>query len=79
MSSAWTSTGVRDLKHLAERIKMHRHSDARLRCAVKFKTFDSADITSQLSESYDLSVRRHNEAVDRNRHILCRIIDAIKI
>ena len=33
---------------------------------------------SQLDDSYRNSVKKHNEEVDKNRHVLNRIIDCIK-
>ena len=40
--------------------------------------FGSVNIASVMVESRGLYIRRHNEMVDRNRHHLGRIIDAIK-
>lgn len=46
--------------------------------AVKFKTFGTVNILSQLDHGYNLSIRKHNELVDKNRHVLTRIIDCIR-
>jgi flagellar biosynthesis regulator FlaF len=71
-------TGIRDLKHLTERVKKHEASAAHTENDVKFNLFGSVNILSQLNESYRVSIQRHNELVDKNRHILGRIINCIK-
>lgn len=74
----WTKTGIKDLKHLPEKCKKHslskRHVDNEMSLAVLGKT----NIRLQLDDGYRVSVRKHNELVDKNRYILSRIIDAIK-
>jgi hypothetical protein len=66
-------TGIRDLKHLSERVKKHEASAAHIENDVKFYLFGSVNILSQLNEGYRISIQRHNELVDKNRHILGRI------
>jgi hypothetical protein len=71
-------TGIRDLKHLSERVKKHVASAAHIENVVKFNFFGSVNILSQLNEGYRVSIQRHSELVDKNRHILGRIINCTK-
>lgn len=76
--TAWTVTGVRDMKHLSEKIKKHECTRAHMENTVKLTMLGRANIATQLDEGHRLGVRKHNEEVDRNRHILSKIIDCIK-
>ncbi|XP_030212392.1 zinc finger MYM-type protein 1 isoform X1 [Gadus morhua] len=76
--SSWTQTGVTDLKHLSERIKKHERSRVHMNTCVKLAMLGRISIAAQLDEGHRIAVRRHNEEVDRNRHILSKIIDAVK-
>ncbi|XP_063755768.1 zinc finger MYM-type protein 1-like [Eleginops maclovinus] len=40
--------------------------------------FGKINISSQLDEGYRVGIRKHNEEVDKNRHILSKIIDCVK-
>lgn len=40
--------------------------------------FGRVNIAPQLDEGYRIGIRRNNKKVDKNRHILCKIIDCIK-
>jgi hypothetical protein len=73
-----TVTGIRDLKHLSERVKKHEASAAYTENDVKCNLFGSVNILSQLNEGYRVSFQRHSELVDKNRHILGRIINCLK-
>jgi esterase/lipase superfamily enzyme len=75
--SNWTATGNRDLKHLSERVKKHEASETYIENDVIFNLFGSVNILSQLTEGYRVSIQRHSELVDKNRHILGRIINCI--
>ena len=78
-SSPWTKAGVRDLKHLSQKIKTHSICDMHLHSAVKYKMFGSTtNIMSQLDDGYNRSVVRRNEKIAKNRHVLNRVIDALK-
>ncbi|XP_008273895.1 zinc finger MYM-type protein 1-like [Stegastes partitus] len=74
----WTTTGVRDLKHLSEKCKRHESSCSHLDNSMKLKLFGRVSIAEQLDEGYRAGIRRHNEEVTKNRHILSRIIDCVK-
>jgi hypothetical protein len=72
-------TDNRDLKHLSEGVKKkHEASAALIENGVKFNLFGSVNILSQLNEGYRVSIQRHSELVDKNRHILGRTINCIK-
>jgi hypothetical protein len=72
--SNWTGTGIRDLKHLSEQLKKHEASAAHIKNDVKLNLFSSVNILFQLNEGYRVSTQHHNELVDKNRHILGRIL-----
>ncbi|KAL0152798.1 hypothetical protein M9458_052521 [Cirrhinus mrigala] len=74
----WTTTGVRDLKHLSEKCKRHESSRSHLDNAMRLQIFGKLSIAQQLDEGYRIGIRRHNEEVIKNRHILSRIIDCVK-
>lgn len=74
----WTTTGVRDLKHLSEKCKRHESSRSHLDNSLKLSFFGGLSIAEQLDEGYKIGVRRHNEEVNKNRHVLSRIIDCVK-
>ena len=76
--TTWTVTGVRDLKHLSERIKKHECSKVHMNNAVKLAMLGRIGIAAQLDEGHRIAVRKHNEEVDKNRHILSKIIDCVK-
>ncbi|KAF0022279.1 hypothetical protein F2P81_025455 [Scophthalmus maximus] len=45
---------------------------------VKLAMLGRISIATQLDEGHRVAIRRHNEEVDRNLHILSKIIDAVK-
>ncbi|KAI7800942.1 hypothetical protein IRJ41_015727, partial [Triplophysa rosa] len=44
----------------------------------RLQFFGKLSIAEQLDEGYRIGIRRHNEEVTKNRHILSRIIDCVK-
>ncbi|XP_067249008.1 zinc finger MYM-type protein 1-like isoform X2 [Chanodichthys erythropterus] len=74
----WATTGVRDLKHLSEKCKRHESSRSHLDNAMRLQIFGKVSLAEQLGENYRIGIRRHNEEVIKNRHILSRIIDCVK-
>ncbi|XP_064180996.1 zinc finger MYM-type protein 1-like isoform X1 [Anguilla rostrata] len=76
--TTWTVTGVRDMKHLSEKIKKHECTRAHMENTVKLAMLGRVDIATQLDERHRIAVRKHNEEVDKNRHILSKIIDCVK-
>ena len=73
--TSWTATGITDLKHLSERVRKHEASQRHIENDVKVNLFGSVNIFTQLNDSYRVSIQRHNELVDKNRHILNRVIN----
>ncbi|XP_056306384.1 uncharacterized protein LOC130218267 [Danio aesculapii] len=45
---------------------------------MRLQFFGKLSIAQQLDEGYRIGIRRHNEEVTKNRHILSRIIDCVK-
>lgn len=41
--------------------------------------FGKTNILEELLDVYRLSVKRHNETVDKNRYVLNKVIDAVKL
>ncbi|XP_062268110.1 zinc finger MYM-type protein 1-like [Platichthys flesus] len=74
----WTTTGMRDLKHFTQKCKKHESSRCHLTNSMKLSLFGRLSIAEQLDEGYRIGIRKHNEEVRKNRHILSRIIDCIK-
>ncbi|KAK5885972.1 hypothetical protein CesoFtcFv8_017055 [Champsocephalus esox] len=75
---AWTQKGVNDLKHLSEKAKKHEQSKVHMENAMQLAMFGRVNIAVQLDEDYRIGIRKHNEEVDKNRHILSKIIDCVK-
>ncbi|KAM4567259.1 zinc finger MYM-type protein 1-like isoform 2-T3 [Odontesthes bonariensis] len=75
---AWTVTGVRDMKHLSEKIKKHENTRAHMDSSVKLAILGRQNIATQLDDGNRLAVRKHNEEVTKNRHVLSKIIDCVK-
>ncbi|KAK0131414.1 Zinc finger MYM-type protein 1 [Merluccius polli] len=74
----WTTTGMKDLKHFTEKAKKHECSRSHLDSSLKLNFFGRLSIAEQLNEGYRIGIRKHNEEVTRNRHILSRIVDCVK-
>ena len=62
----------------SERIKKHERARVHMNNCVKLAMLSQISLAAQLDEGHRIAVRRHNEEVDRNRHILSKIIDAVK-
>ena len=75
---AWTQSGVNDWKHLSEKVKRHVKCSCHVENCLKLAFFGKTNIAEQLSKAYRDSLIQHNLEVERNRHILSRIIDCIK-
>lgn len=67
-----------DMKHFSEKAKKHESSKSHLSCAMKLAMLGNANIAAQLHEGYSVSVRNHNKEVDKNRHILSKLIDCVR-
>ncbi|XP_063289993.1 zinc finger MYM-type protein 1-like [Pelobates fuscus] len=74
----WTKSGVIDIKHLPDKIKKHEACTTHIENCLKLGTFGTVDIGTQVNRTFLISIRKHNEEVDRNRHILSKLIDCIR-
>src|SRR4029434_9433293 len=74
----WITTGMRDLKHFNDKCKKHESGRSHLTNSLKLSLFGRLSIAKQLDEGYQIGIRKHNEEVRKNRHILSRIIDCVK-
>ncbi|KAK4879423.1 hypothetical protein RN001_007569 [Aquatica leii] len=74
----WTKSGVKDLIHLAEKIKKHESSKAHLTAKLGFNLLGKQDIRQQLNSAYRMSIEKHNEEVKNNRYVLSKIINCVK-
>ena len=74
----WTTTGFTDMHHLSEKNKKHETSRIHMDSCLKLSAFGSVNIAMQLDDGYRLALRRHNDEVSKNRHILGRLIDGVK-
>ncbi|XP_051808999.1 zinc finger MYM-type protein 1-like isoform X2 [Acanthochromis polyacanthus] len=75
---AWIQTGMVDLKHLSEKVRRHEQARSHMENAMRLGMFGRANIAAQLDDGYRIGIRKHNEEVDKNRHVLSKIIDCIK-
>uniref|UniRef100_UPI003AAA4C33 uncharacterized protein n=1 Tax=Centroberyx gerrardi TaxID=166262 RepID=UPI003AAA4C33 len=66
------------MHHLSEKVKKHETSKMHMDSCLKLSAFGTVNIATQLDESYRIAVRRHNDEVSKNRHILARLIDCVK-
>ena len=69
---------MNDWKHLSEKVKRHVKCSCHVENCLKLAFFGKTSIAEQLSKAYRDSLIQHNLEVERNRHILSRIIDCIK-
>lgn len=74
----WSKKGMRDIKHLSERIKSHECSRAHINNATELALLGKVNIGVQLDTAYQQHIKRHNAQVDRNRYVLSKIIDCVK-
>ncbi|XP_072042789.1 zinc finger MYM-type protein 1-like [Amphiura filiformis] len=76
--NAWRKTGYTDLIHLSRSIKAHEKNAAHLTCCVRLELLGNVNICTQLDDAYRSSIRKHNQLVDKNRHVLSKLIDCVK-
>ena len=78
-SSPWTKASARDSKHLSQKIKTHIICDMHFHSTVKCKMFGATtNIMSQLNDAHNQSMARRNEKIAKNRHVLNKVINALK-
>lgn len=69
----------RDLKHLSKKkYKHHESTQSHLDNTMRLQIFGRLSIAQLLDEGYMIGIRRHNEEVMKNRHILSKIIDCVE-
>ena len=56
-STAWTTTGVKDMHHLSEKVKKHDQAKLHMDSCLKFSGFGRVNIATQLDEGYRLAVQ----------------------
>lgn len=66
------------MHHLSEKVKKHETAKMHMNSYLKLAAFGTVNISTQLDDSYRIAVRRHNDEVSKNRHILGRLIDCVK-
>uniref|UniRef100_A0A8C5MYS6 KRAB domain-containing protein n=1 Tax=Leptobrachium leishanense TaxID=445787 RepID=A0A8C5MYS6_9ANUR len=76
--ASWTKYGVRDIKHLPAKIKKHEATFSHIENSLKIGMFGTVDIIPQPSERSLASIGKHNEEVDKNRHVLSKLIDCMR-
>ena len=77
-STAWTTTGAKDMHHLSEKVKKHQQAKLHLDSCLKFCGFGRVNIARHVDEGYRIAVFHHNDEVNKNRHILNRLIQCVK-
>ncbi|CAH1114114.1 unnamed protein product [Psylliodes chrysocephalus] len=75
----WTKNGVNDLKHLSLKIKKHEQSFKHKNNIVSFQMLGKINIATSISSAYTEQIRKHNETVKKNRQVLSKIIDILKL
>lgn len=76
----WTKSGVNDLKNLNLKINKHENTKRHKYNFITFQLLGKTDIATSLSRhtAYAENIRKHNERVEKNRHILFRVIEILK-
>ena len=69
---------MNEWKHLSEKVKRHVRFICHVENCLKLAFFGKANIAEQLSKAYRDSIIQNNLEVEKNHHILSRIIDCIK-
>ena len=74
----FSKIGIDDWGHLTQKCKKHEESKSHLDNCCSFSIFGRVNVLEELSTAARIVKSQHNLEVDRNRHILSRIIDCIK-
>ena len=70
--------GVRDIRHLTEKITRHEKSIKHMSNTVDLTMVGNVNIAEEIDSGYRLFIVRHNERVTKNRDALSKIIDCLK-
>ena len=54
--SVWTENGIKDLKHLGEKIKKHKISETHMNNCIEYSLLGKVNISCQLDTAYRLSL-----------------------
>jgi len=76
--TAWTKIGVTDLQHLNAKIVKHGNSFKHINNATNLNLLGKVDKRHQIDIDYKIGIQRHNELVEKNRHVLDKILNFIK-
>ena len=74
----WSSDGYNDWGHLSEKAKMHEKCETHIGNNSSLRMYGVVNVSHQLDDQMILQRSAHNESVDKNRHVLSRIIDSIR-
>ena len=64
--------------HLSSKVKKHTTSKNHIESCYKLAILGDSDIASAIDSGYALSIKKHNDEVTKNRHIMNKLIDCIK-
>ena len=76
--ATWTRNGVRDHRHLTEKITKLEKSIKQMSNTVDLTMVGNVNIAEEIDSGYRLFLVRHNERVTKNRDALSKIIDCLK-
>ena len=75
---SFTKTGIDDWGHVSQKFKKHNESRVHGNNVTNLSMFGRTNVMEELSVAARLGRSKHNMEVDKNRHVLSRIIDCIK-
>ena len=61
--SSWTKQGVKDLKHVYDKIKKHKESSDHLNCVIDLEMLGKVNMADHMDSAYKQSIAKHNEQV----------------
>ncbi|KAJ7303161.1 hypothetical protein JRQ81_012094 [Phrynocephalus forsythii] len=73
----WTRAGVRDLKHLSDKIKRHEKSQSHINSCLQLAVLDSMSGGEEKGGSDQESLRKHNEEIEKNRSDLLKLLETV--
>lgn len=77
--SVWTSSGYDNLSNLSNVASKHEGSTSHKASVISLKRLGTEErIDTALSEARRNAIAEHNQQVEKNRSLLCRLIDAVR-
>ncbi|KAJ9581626.1 hypothetical protein L9F63_023209 [Diploptera punctata] len=77
--TSWSEVGVTDLAHLNNKIRKHEKSHDHMNNVISLAMLGKVKVqTTQLNLHREQSIAKHNEQVDKNRHVLNLFINCIR-